>query len=642
MKLIEIVFVFLFLFLPPVLLSESLLPKHWIDWHEVELQSQWLHFVQEKVPPLPQSTFHSQGIVIAAGGVKHLTNAWLSVQALRRTGCQLPVEIWYSGSNEISNDWINAFQKLNCKCNDVLTYVKNDPNFRRFFENNDVRINGFSIKPFAILYSHFDEVLLLDADNYPLQDVTELFTNITTVNVGALFWPDFWFLDKSHKAFSHFLINTSENEMSVLHSQEAGQLLVKKSFPGVWIALNLICFLASDGREKFYFNESKMVYGDKDLYQIIFIALHVPYTMIPHMPGLVGIPVETRIDSAHGVLVSPEDFGFCGKAMVHFNLDGNAFFLHATMSERDSTPKYDERWIVGQKMKSEILEKLHYNHKSQFLALRKKENENSIFNRFMKLGRAEGNLYCLQYMDNISTILKQNEEHTCDEIEEKGISTENTKHFNILEISKFEKKLIFDLQKLHKKSFYKLFISDSQDYKVHLELGIINVNRNRRNEALISLRQAIQLMPTDSQVLLTMGFALAMQNSKHSDKLEACTFLQKAIDSKLNKAKLLQRNSISTNSIGMMNRVKKLNDDAALALNKLGFLKYEFEKYKEATSIFQKATTIQPLRFDNWSALGVLYQLLNRYTESEFAYENAIRLEPTNAHVAYNAGKLTI
>ena len=33
-------------------------------------------------------------VVVAAGGVKFLTNVFLSVRALRRAGCTLPVEIW--------------------------------------------------------------------------------------------------------------------------------------------------------------------------------------------------------------------------------------------------------------------------------------------------------------------------------------------------------------------------------------------------------------------------------------------------------------------------------------------------------------------------------------------------------------------
>ncbi|MDV7402582.1 hypothetical protein RZS08_64770, partial [Arthrospira platensis SPKY1] len=46
------------------------------------------------------------------------------------------------------------------------------------------------LKPYAILHSHFREVLLLDADNVPVRDPSFLFATAPFQQTGALFWPD--------------------------------------------------------------------------------------------------------------------------------------------------------------------------------------------------------------------------------------------------------------------------------------------------------------------------------------------------------------------------------------------------------------------------------------------------------------------
>lgn len=45
-------------------------------------------------PPRQPRAFSHQHIYNRLGGIKFLTNAFLSVRALRRAGCTLPVEIW--------------------------------------------------------------------------------------------------------------------------------------------------------------------------------------------------------------------------------------------------------------------------------------------------------------------------------------------------------------------------------------------------------------------------------------------------------------------------------------------------------------------------------------------------------------------
>ena len=59
-------------------------------------QRQWRGFL-ERAPPYP-STMHGRGIVICGGGLKYIVPAWVNVQMIRRSGCTLPIEMWYEES----------------------------------------------------------------------------------------------------------------------------------------------------------------------------------------------------------------------------------------------------------------------------------------------------------------------------------------------------------------------------------------------------------------------------------------------------------------------------------------------------------------------------------------------------------------
>lgn len=53
-------------------------------------------------------------------------------------------------------------------------------------------ISRYEYKVRSLLHTQFQQVLLLDADNIPLQDPAMLFDNHDYQHYGNLFWPDFW------------------------------------------------------------------------------------------------------------------------------------------------------------------------------------------------------------------------------------------------------------------------------------------------------------------------------------------------------------------------------------------------------------------------------------------------------------------
>ena len=97
---------------------------------------------------------------------------------LRRLGCRLPIELWHAGPDEMPGAWRAMVEPLDVHCRDAAAERLRHP----------VRIlDGWAMKPFAMLHSAFEEILLLDADNVPVQDPSPLFEAPAYAQAGAVF-----------------------------------------------------------------------------------------------------------------------------------------------------------------------------------------------------------------------------------------------------------------------------------------------------------------------------------------------------------------------------------------------------------------------------------------------------------------------
>src|SRR6266540_1660934 len=121
------------------------------------LRKEWKDHLKN-IRPYP-SNLHGKGIVICAGGLGYLTCCWVAVHAIRRTGCHLPVQVWYVGE-ELTEEIKTELGKLNVTCINFLDYA-------------DAPRSGYRLKPFAIINSSFKEVMYLDADNICVRNPEE-------------------------------------------------------------------------------------------------------------------------------------------------------------------------------------------------------------------------------------------------------------------------------------------------------------------------------------------------------------------------------------------------------------------------------------------------------------------------------------
>lgn len=212
----------------------------------------------KKIPPYPDM-YCGRGIVICGGGVKYFTNAWVCINMLRRLGCSLPVQIWHLGKREMDDDMKSLVAPLDVKCIDAITLRKKYP----------ARIlGGWQLKPYAILHSPFQQVLLLDADNVPVANPEFLFETAQFKETGAIFWPDYSQLKRTQVIWDNCNLPRPDGP-----EFESGQILVDKQ--KCWSALSLSMWFNENS--DFYYEH---LYGDKETFHLAFCKLNKSFSMV--------------------------------------------------------------------------------------------------------------------------------------------------------------------------------------------------------------------------------------------------------------------------------------------------------------------------------------------------------------------------
>lgn len=195
------------------------------------------------------------------GGGRYWPSAWVAIKRLRASGCTLPVQLWYLGAGEMSSRDLSLAATLGVTCVDAHQVRQRRP----------ARIlNGWELKPYAVINSTFAEVLSLDADNVVVRDPTDLFQSPSYRREGALFWPDRGCLAKEREIWSVCRVPyRREPEF------DSGQMVIDKN--RCWRPLQLA--MHYNEYSDFYY---KHMFGDKDTYHFAWRFLGVEYGMIAH------------------------------------------------------------------------------------------------------------------------------------------------------------------------------------------------------------------------------------------------------------------------------------------------------------------------------------------------------------------------
>ena len=116
----------------------------------------------------------------------YFTQLYVMLRVLRDFNkCQLPIEVLFVEHPQIRSP------------PSVIAYLRqrfSDVSFINMGELKGIPPNlsliGFHMKIFALVYSPFEEILMLDTDNYPIVDPSFVFSLKAYKKHGAVFWPD--------------------------------------------------------------------------------------------------------------------------------------------------------------------------------------------------------------------------------------------------------------------------------------------------------------------------------------------------------------------------------------------------------------------------------------------------------------------
>lgn len=323
-------------------------------------------------PPSPGGLSHlrssivpgSVGIVIPAGNNNVRFAAHLIASLRNVLNSRLPIQIVYAGDADLSAPNRHFLSELVASSGQALEFL----DILTVFDDTTLKLRegGWAIKPFAVLGSSFEKVILLDADAVFLQKPETLLDHRGFQHTGAFLFRDrlLWqhaFSDR-HKWW-HGQIKRPSGELntSLVWTQEfaeegdSGVVVVDKSRTDVFMGLLHICWQNSyEVREEITY---QITYGDKETWWMGFELAGSSYEMEKHYGAIVGWETELQLESQ-----DPADDGeerpdpltkkVCSFVIAHVDEEENLIWYNGGLLKNKKIPemKHDyavpDKWMV--------------------------------------------------------------------------------------------------------------------------------------------------------------------------------------------------------------------------------------------------------------------------------------------------------
>jgi len=264
----------------------------------------------------------TNGILVVAGGeTNHLANVYINLRILReQLLCDLPVEVVYFGERE--ND-VKMRRFIERAVKNVRFIDGSAVKYPSHHKQMDTTVTGYAAKVYALCYvTSFDQVLLLDADNLPLIDPSDLFQAPEFLQHGSMFWPDYWTsldIDNTGRAggaaiYRALRIRPPWVTMPNSRLTESGQVLLDRRRHAD--VLEWLWFLNSNADVVY-----KFLHGDKDTFYIAF-----------HLAGKLGSFYQVAIAPREAVndLSEPQEYPYRHQGVLQHAPDGRVAFHHRT------------------------------------------------------------------------------------------------------------------------------------------------------------------------------------------------------------------------------------------------------------------------------------------------------------------------
>ncbi|RHX96598.1 hypothetical protein DYB25_003088 [Aphanomyces astaci] len=243
------------------------------------------------------------------------------IQELRALGNIDPVQVFYCLPNELSSTDVTLLTGLgNVEVVDLCSVLVTS----RVFADHGVasRFQNFWLKPLALVFSPFPNVLLVDVDTIFLHDPALLWTSSPVVDTGTLFFHDRvldfsqflnqdvgpddgqTFIQVFFDTFPYAAVNltrpaaisdTMRRSMvwnkHTAHEQDSSVVLIDKTRAGPHV-LETLWYLVTVKR---FQDQITFSWGDKEAFWLAFELAGIPYAFSPWNCGVVSLPDDAAL-----------------------------------------------------------------------------------------------------------------------------------------------------------------------------------------------------------------------------------------------------------------------------------------------------------------------------------------------------------
>ncbi|KAJ9216946.1 CAZyme family GT71 [Paecilomyces variotii] len=282
----------------------------------------------------------TRGLVSTAGG-SYLPVLVISLRMLRKTGSKLPMEVFLADADEHEEYICDVvLPSLNAKCvilSDILSAAP-----------EDMQIEKYQFKPFAMLFSSFEEILFLDADAFPIDKPEVLFDNEPFQSKHMVTWPDFW--ASSASPLFYAIASQEIPPMDVRQSTESGEVVVSKKTHAH--TLLLCTYYNYWGPSHFYslLSQGAPGEGDKETFLAAATAMNEPFYQVSEPIRAIGHPSSNGFAGSAMVQFHPlEDYQLTQKGEWRVNgskaPSPKPFFIHANFPKFNPATVFDKQMV---------------------------------------------------------------------------------------------------------------------------------------------------------------------------------------------------------------------------------------------------------------------------------------------------------
>jgi alpha 1,2-mannosyltransferase len=282
----------------------------------------------------------TKGLVSTAGG-SYLPVLVISLRMLRRTGSKLPMEVFLADPEEYEEYICDVvLPSLNARCVILSEILESLP--------GGVKIEKYQFKPFAMIFSSFEEILFLDADAFPVDKPETLFHTEPFRSKRMVTWPDFW---ASSASPLYYQIASQEiPPMTVRQSTESGEIVVSKKTHGD--VLLLVTYYNYWGPSHYYrlLSQGAPGEGDKETFVAAATVLDKPFYQVSEPICAIGHRTEGGLAGSAMVQFDPsEDFALTQKG--EWRVNGSTapaprpFFVHANVPKFNPATVFTKQFV---------------------------------------------------------------------------------------------------------------------------------------------------------------------------------------------------------------------------------------------------------------------------------------------------------